>query len=229
MQGTLGLEKAFLAQCAYDYFVKDTITDDYVFGRIEKLLKENESVNRVSKLALLKYYSFAAKENWNIDLIERLVNEELEKRVCFPFFMSFLPIVGKLQSYSDYSFVEYKGNPKGHVVIHYCIEHDDGVATEYRKEEMTHLYSGIFVKAFILFCGETVQYYITEENQNMEQLTQSSVLTRTESEAEGKPWRFTALNDCVIAKSLDDYVTVEEDLISYMEKDFLTKKLFKMM
>ncbi len=229
MQGTLGLEKAFLAQCAYDYFVKETITDDYVFGRIEKLLKENENVNRVSKLALLKYYSFAPKENWNIDLIERLVNEELEKRVCFPFFMSFLPIVGKLQSYSDYSFVEYKGNPKGHVVIHYCIEHDDGVATEYRKEEMTHLYSGIFVKAFILFCGETVQYYITEENQNMEQLTQSSVLTRTESEAEGKPWRFTALNDCVIAKSLDDYVTVEEDLISYMEKDFLTKKLFKMM
>ena len=94
---------------------------------------------------------------------------------------------------------------------------------------MTHLYSGIFVKSFILFCGETVQYYITEENQNMEQLTQSSVLTRSESETEGKPWRFSALNDCVIAKHLDDYATVEEDLISYMEKDFLTKKLFKMM
>jgi len=229
MQGTVGLEKAFLAQCAYDYFVKDTITDDYVFERIERHLKDGENVNRVSKLALLKYYSFAAKEIWNIEIIEKLVNEELEKRVCFPFFMSFLPIVGKLQSYSDYSFVEYKGNPKGHVVIHYCIEHDDGVATEYRKEEMTHLYSGIFVKSFILFCGETVQYYITEENHNMEQLTKSSVLTRSESEAEGKPWRFSALNDCVIAKSLDDYVTVEEDLISYMEKDFLTKKLFKMM
>ena len=229
MQGTLGLEKAFLAQCAYDYFVKDTITDDYIFDRIERLLRDDEPVNRVTKLALLKWYSFASKDKWNIDIIEKLVNEELERRVCFPFFMSFLPIVNKLQSYSDYSFVEYKGNPKGHVVIHYCIEHDDGVATEYRKEEMMHLYSGIFVKSFILFCGETVQYYITEENQNMEQLTQSSVLTRSESEAEGKPWRFSALNDCVIAKHLDDYATVEEDLISYMEKDFLTKKLFKMM
>jgi hypothetical protein len=92
---------------------------------------------------------------------------------------------------------------------------------------MNHLFSGIFVKSFILFCDETVQYYITEENQNMEQLTQSSVLTRSEYENETKPWRFTLLNDCIIAKKLDDYRTVESDLVSYMEKDFLTKELFK--
>ena len=96
-----------------------------------------------------------------------------------------------------------------------------------KKEEMICLYSGIFVKSFILFCGDTVQYYITEENQNMEQLTQSSVLTRTESETQSSPWRFTALNDCIIAKQMDDYVTVENDLVSYMEKDFLTRELFK--
>ena len=227
MKGTGDLEKAFLAQCSYDYFVKDTITDDYVFERIEKLILENEKVNRISKLALLKYYSFLEKDGWNIPIIEKLINEELDKRVCFPFFMTFENVVKNLQNYSDYSFVEYRGNPNGHVVIHYCIEHDDGLATEYKKEEMICLYSGIFVKSFILFCGDTVQYYITEENQNMEQLTQSSVLTRTESETQSSPWRFTALNDCIIAKQMDDYVTVENDLVSYMEKDFLTRELFK--
>ncbi|MCR4648741.1 MAG: DUF5717 family protein [Lachnospiraceae bacterium] len=227
MQGSLDLEKSFLAQCAYDYFVKDTVTDDYIFERIERLLLDNEKVNRVSKLALLKFYSYVEKENWNKVLIDRLINEELEKKVCFPFFLTFQTIVRNLQSYTDYSFVEYRGNPNGHVVIHYCVEHDDGAATEYRKEEMSHFYSGIFVKSFILFCGDTVQYYITEENQNMEQLTQSSILTRTESESESKPWRFTALNDCIIAKQMDDYATVEEDLLSYMEKDFLTRELFK--
>ncbi len=227
MQGSGEIEKAFLAQCAYDYFVNDTVTDDYVFERIEKLLSDKEKINRVSKLSLLKYYSNSEKEVWNVNLIEDLVNEELEKKVCFPFFLLFEPVVKNLQSYSDYSFVEYRGNPRGHVVIHYCVEHDDGVATEYRKEEMNHLFSGIFVKSFILFCDETVQYYITEENQNMEQLTQSSILTRSEHETECKPWRFTLLNDCIIAKKLGDYTTVESDLISYMEKDFLTKELFK--
>ena len=227
MQGTQGLEKAFLAQCSYDYFSKDTVTDDYIFERIEKMIADKEDLNRISKLALLKYYSFASKDTWNKELIDKLVNEELERKVCFPFFMTFESIVKNLQSYSDYSFVEYKGNPKGHVVIHYCIEHDDGAATEYRKEEMNNLYGSIFVKSFILFCDETVQYYITEENQNMEQLTQSSVLVRSEAESESKPWRFTALNDCIIAKKLDDYITVENDLVSYMEKDFLTKELFK--
>ena len=151
MQGSGEIEKAFLAQCAYDYFVNDTVTDDYVFERIEKLLSDKEKINRVSKLSLLKYYSNSEKEVWNVNLIEDLVNEELEKKVCFPFFLLFEPVVKNLQSYSDYSFVEYRGNPRGHVVIHYCVEHDDGVATEYRKEEMNHLFSGIFVKSFILF------------------------------------------------------------------------------
>ncbi|MBQ4275125.1 MAG: hypothetical protein II717_01185 [Lachnospiraceae bacterium] len=227
MQGSGGLERAFIAQCSYDYFVKETVTDDYIFMRAQKLIEDGEKVNRITKLALLKYYSLEENEDRNEKIIDALVNEELDRRVCFPFFMSFQSIVRNLQSFTDYSFVEYRGNPNSRVVIHYCIEHDDGGATEYKKEEMNHLYSGIFVKSFILFCGETVQYYITEESGNMEQLTESSVLTKTESDNDALPWRYTALNDLFVAKHLSDYVTVEEDLVSYMEKDFLTKKLFK--
>lgn len=225
--GSKGIEKAFLSKSAFDYFVKDIVTDDYIFEKIERNLLEGEEINRVSKLALLKYYTTVDKINWNEKIITACVNEEIERRICFPFFLTFENIVPNLQPYSDFSFVEYKGNPTGQVVIHYCIEHDDGMATEYKKEQMSHLYNGIFVKSFVLFCGDTVQYYITEENQNMEQLTQSSVLTKSESDIHSKPWRFTALNDLVVAKSMSDYVTVENDLITYMEKDYLTKHLFK--
>lgn len=225
--GSKDLEKAVLSRSAYDYFVYDAITDDFVFRTIEKNLLEEENMNRVSKLALLRYYSNCDKNVWNEKIIVNSINEELERRVCFPFFLTFETIVPNLQSYSDFSFVEYKGNPSGQVVIHYCVEHDDGMATEYKKEQMNHLYNGIFVKPFILFCGDTVQYYITEENQNMEQLTQSSVLTKSESDIASKPWRFTALNDLIVAKQMSDYVTVENDIVSYMEKDFLTKQLFK--
>lgn len=225
--GSFELEKAFLAQCAYDYFVLGTITDNHIFERIEKYLSENEKLNRVSKLALLKYYSTLDKSEWNLEVIESAVNEELTRRVCFPFFLTFDSVVSNLQQYSDFSFVEYKGNPNGHVVIHYCIEHENGMGTEYKKEQMAHLYGGIFVKSFILFCNDTVQYYITEEFGNMEQLTESSVLTKSESDLNNTPWRYTYLNDCIVAKKLNDYVTVENDLLSYMEKDFLSKELFK--
>lgn len=227
--GSKGIEKAFLSRSAYDYFVGDVVTDDMIFDKIEKNILEDEEMNRISKLALLKFYSTEEKERWNKKIINTLVNEELDRRVCFPFFMTFENIVSNLQSYSDFSFVEYKGNPSGQVVIHYCIEHDDGMATEYKKEQMNHLYNGIFVKPFILFCGDTVQYYITEENQNMEQLTQSSVLTKSESDIVSKPWRYTSLNDLIVAKQMSDYVTVENDILSYMEKDYLTKQLFKVL
>ena len=83
------------------------------------------------------------------------------------------------------------------------------------------------MKNFILFCGDMVQYYITEENDNMEQLTESSVVQKNESVTYAKPWRYTALNDCLVSKEMGDYVTVENDLLAYMEKDYLTAKLFK--
>ncbi len=225
--GSYSLESAFLSRCAYDYFVNGVITDDFIFQRIEKNIMDDELVSRISKLALAKYYAGLEPQYWNKVLIERIINEELERKVCFPFFITFESFVDKLQSYSDFSFVEYNGNSSSHVVIHYCIEHDDGQATEYKKEEMNRLYDGIFVKSFILFCGDTVQYYITEEHNNMEQLTQSSILTRSESDTVTKPWRFTTLNDCIVAKQMSDYVTVENDYMSYIEKDFLTKELFK--
>lgn len=227
LTGSSGLESAFLSRCAYDYFVSDVITDDYIFQRIERNILEDEEVSRISRLALAKYYSLLEPKLWNKVLIERIINDELEKKVCFPFFMIFESFVAKLQSYSDFSFVEYKGNSESHVVIHYCIEHDDGQATAYKKEEMNRLYDGIFVKPFILFCGDTVQYYITEEHNNREQLTQSSILVRPESDSLSKPWRFTTLNDCIVAKQMSDYVTVENDYLSYIEKDYLTKELFK--
>ncbi len=227
--GLKGIEKAVLSRSAYDYFVNETVTDDFVFKTIEKNLLDDDEMNRISKLALLKFYSTLERSEWNEKIIISCVNEELDRKVCFPFFMVFENIVPNLQSYSDFSFVEYKGNPSGQVVIHYCIEHDDGMATEYKKEPMNHLYNGIFVKPFILFCGDTVQYYITEENQNMEQLTQSAVLTKPESDITGKPWRYTSLNDLIVAKQMSDYVTVENDLLAYMEKDYLTKHLFKVM
>ena len=225
--GSLGIIKAFLSHSSYDYFVLDSITDDDVFDTIEKLLEDNEDINRICKLALIKYYSSGDEASWNTQIITDIVNEEIDKRVCFPFFMEFEKIVPKLQSFTDFSFVEYKGKASGHVVIHYCIEHEDGTDTEYKKEEMNHLYGGIFVKPFILFCGDMVQYYITEENDNMEQLTESSVVQKNESVSYSKPWRYTALNDCIVSKEMGDYVTVENDLLAYMEKDYLTKELFK--
>ena len=48
---------------------------------------------------------------------------------------------------------------------------------------MKEVYFGVYVKEFVLFYGEKLQYYITEEQENQEQLTESGILQKEESKA----------------------------------------------
>ena len=49
------------------------------------------------------------------------------------------------------------GKPESHVVLHYAAS-KEGCRDEYRKEEMQHVYGGIYIKAFIIFYGEKINY-----------------------------------------------------------------------
>ncbi len=50
----------------------------------------------------------------------------------------------------DRSFIEYSGKEGSRVVLHYVIERKDDDRREYKKEEMPHMFAGIYVKSFIL-------------------------------------------------------------------------------
>ena len=91
---------------------------------------------------------------------------------------------------------------------------------------MDNLYYGIFVKDFILFSGDVVNYYITEETGNQEQLTLSSTLTGGENNACDVPWRYHVLNEAVMLHEKAQEVRSAEVLEEYAHLEYLTKKLF---
>lgn len=225
--GSSSVMKAYLSKTAFDYFVSEGIVDESIFKQIEKLYREKEELNRVTRLALLKYYSTLEPEDRNEEIIRDYVIRELKKGVVFPFFANFVDVIPELIRFTDRSFVEYRGNSQSRVIMHYSIEHENGKETEYRKEEMDNLYGGIFVKDFILFCGESIQYYITEEGDNSEQLTQSSVLTATEKDLSSGNWRYSVLNDAIISRDMSDYETAGEIVFEYMQSDYLARNIFR--
>lgn len=226
--GNSDIEKAFLARCAYDYFVTESIVDDMVLNRIEKLLEEKEPLNRVTRLAYLKAASQKEKTQWNLPLIEENIRKELERDAEFPFFKVFANEISMLIPFTDRAYVEYRGECESRVIMHYAIEHENGIDTEYRKEELQNMFAGIFVKSFLLFYGESIQYYITEENGNREQLTQSSVVERTEDELNGRSWKYTLLNEAAIAKEMSDYKSCEENLYECIKKEYVLRRIFKL-
>ena len=224
--GNSDIEKAFLTRCAYDYFVDECVTEDIVFERLTALYAEGEKLGRVCRLAVLKHASLQEETTWNTELLRDLLSEEMAMGSCFSFFTVFADRISEVLPYTDRSFVEYKGEPESRVVIHYAIEREDGGETEYCKEEMRNMYGGYFVKSFILFHGETIQYYITEQSGNSEKLTQSSMIQRNAEESLPGSWRFSLLNEAVLCRENKEYEKCGKVLTEYMKKDFMMREIF---
>ena len=141
------------------------------------------------------------------------------------FYKAFVPSVKRLLN--DKTLVEYRTNPNSRVVIHYVCQVDDNETQEYKKTEMKHMFGGIYSKAFVLFFGESLQYYITEEQNGAEQLTQSDTIRKSDMVREEEENKFSLLNDIVLSKTLQDYDTLDKLSEEYERKSYLVKEIFQ--
>ena len=225
--GGTAVRKAYLAESAYGYFVGDYKVPESIFAEAEALYREGEELNRICLLAYVKHSSDFPKEKWNIPVLAAIVGREVKNNVVFPFFLKFASVIPDVLPFTDRTFVEYRANAESRVIMHYAIERENSDNPEYRKEEMDNLYYGFFVKDFILFAGDKVSYYITEETGNKEQLTLSATLEKKESDPELIPWRYEMLNRAVEKREEGQDAVCGEELKDYARLDFITKQLFK--
>ena len=95
---------------------------------------------------------------------------------------------------------------------------------------MDELYSGIFVKEFILFAGEKLKYYITREEENQEQLMENGVLTGKDFSPKqletGRQSRYQRINHMCALEERGEYEQIEELLEEYWRLEYLTKTVF---
>ncbi len=221
---------AYLSFDAYEYFVKERlINESRLLYYLDKYIK-GKDVNEICVLALTKYLTEANKqrsEKENI-FLEQVFIEYFSKGLLLPMFSNIPEIRDKNFGVEDKSFVEYRCNPGSKVVIHYVLESDKGDMNQYRKEEMKQLGYGIFIKEFVLFYGEILQYYITEEKNGTEHLTESGKLSKSDIAGNNAETRYTQLNDLAISKTLQDYETLRTLAKEYSQKSYVTRKMFRL-
>ncbi|MCM1087084.1 MAG: DUF5717 family protein [Muribaculaceae bacterium] len=220
---------AFLSQCAYDYVIKEKITEPFLIQSIFRLYREKAELPLVCKLAYLQYYAENPKDvTEEIKApIREFLGELLNREIILPLFKTYqdyLPAVDMLQ---DKTILEYRAREGRRVVIHYKILREDGGEAEYCEEKMRDVFAGICVKDFILFFGEKLQYYITEMEDGVEKVTQSGTAGINDAGSiEHENSRFHMINDIMIGRTLQDYDTVDALLEEYYKKDFIVEKLF---
>lgn len=224
------LVDAYLSLHAYEYFVKEKVIDGKMFLYYLPISLEGKEVNEICILALTKYFSE------NQELIDENARKFIWKVYCeysnrgifLPMFVDLSKTEPKMFGLQEKTFIEYRCDPKKEVTIHYILERENEETGQYRKEKMKNVCYGIFVKDFVLFFGETLQYYITEEINGEEQLTESGEISKADIMAENNGLRYFALNDISIANTLQDFETVNRLSEEYSCKAYLTRRLFRM-
>jgi hypothetical protein len=93
---------------------------------------------------------------------------------------------------------------------------------------MREAYSGVYFKEFILFFGEQLQYYIMEEADGREELTESGTLQKNDFSDSAQESRFELINDMVISKSMQDYDTLDRLMEEYFKREYFNGELFKL-
>lgn len=222
------VEEAFLAQCSFEYFVHDRVTESCVYQEIGHMSRRSEPVQKVCKLAFLKYYAENKGERKpeQMELAESFLRELMAEGIHMKFFREYTEYPDLQQELVDKTIIEYRAAPGSKACIHYVMLYENGESDEYKAEYMRDVYGGVCFKEFVLFFGESLQYYITEERGGEEQLTESGTLQNSDAAANGEGGRYHILNDIVLSRALEDYDTMDNLLEEYYKKEFLNGQLF---
>lgn len=222
------VEKAFLSQSAYDYFVRDKITDGFVFEEIRRLVALNEELPLICRMAYTKYFAENKKQIDDVvyHYLITFLREMTARGMVFPYYKEYAEDIAFMHKYMDRTMVEYRVKAGNKAIIHYLIEREGNVDSEYHKEEMRDMYGGVCVKDFVLFFGERLQYYIVEVENGEEQLTESGTFSRSDTDMNQSVSRYNLINDIAMARTLKDYETMEKLLYEYYDYAYLLEELF---
>lgn len=220
---------AYLMKHSYESFVKDTLIQREVLLEISRLHSVGASVPEICRLAYLKYFAENRQEIQadDVSVIRDFVDNMLDKGIRLNCLMDLRQYSSSSHLLMDRSVVEYHAEEQVQPVIHYLIMGEDGEVGEYVAEPMNHVMGGIFVKEFILFFGESLQYYIVEAGEGEGKLTQSGTIQRSEMLGEELPGRYGVINDIIISKTMQDYNTFDHLIEEYYKNDFYNQELFK--
>ena len=227
--GSEPLMTAFVSRCCYDYAVGGQIVEPYVFRCVMQLYGDLAQIQPVCKIAFLQYYAEnRAEQNEAVRKVCCDFLQELsDAGIVLPVYREYAGYIPQMDAYQDKTIVEYRAKPGRRAYIHYVIRRDEGPQDEYCREEMRDMYGGICVREFVLFFGERLQYYITEESEDGEQLTESGEVNKSDIGQDSFESRFTMLNDIMTGMTLNDYDTVDGLLREYYQRDYMVRTIFQ--
>lgn len=230
--GRSDLEAAYLHCCAGKYLMEGEEMNPYVLTGIARASSRGEKLTDMCALAYLEYYCVHRDERSaeTDEVISRLGDGLIRREIQLPLFREYADILDGVQELLDKTMVVYRGSRDVPVNIHYRVAKASGGAdgaetAAVRTMDMRHVYAGIYTASFVLFAGETLQYFITEARDASDYLA-SGELKREESPQQDKRSRYGRLNEIASTWLLGEKGEAQELLEQYLMTEWMTDGLF---
>ena len=216
---------AYLSYFAHSYFTGDAVVPEHVFLQIKERYLEGQELNEACRLGLLKHLAYQGNlKEQEIHIADELLDEYLGANIYFAFYRRFpRKLLLKYQLYDKY-FLEYHGKPDAHIVAYYRMGDN-----AYESEELTEMYNGIYVREFILFFGEEVQYYITENGTAKDKVVESGCITNNDVAGTESGGRYARMNDILLQMTLQDGEQLAHQMKNYYGMRRVTEEVFKLL
>ena len=217
---------AYISLVAHGYLHSGRCKADFIFDIIEKRFIGNRTLNDACQLALLKHFAEITDiTQAELEIEDTLLKYYIYNNMYFDFFARLDYRLLKKYFIYDKAFLQYESTPGAHVVLHYSRDED---GEEFNSEDMVEMYDGIYVKAFVIFFGELIKYYITEEHDNSIEVKESNRLTCNNIPGDNDHSRYNLINEMIISDTLSDETTLKSNIDEYKRLDAATKQLFKL-
>lgn len=218
-----------LAQAGHYYFVRHADMSEEEFDLIAQYGRSGVPLLDICRIAWLCHCSKQSGERTDKDLevTSLFLSDLLEQKIVFPFFRQFIGVLPGLQAYADETLVEYRSGEKnagGHVLYHYAMERS-GVRDPYAAKEMKEMYEGVYVTGFLLFFGEQMHYYITDDDAEKNVVESGTIGQDARTPVSGQD-RFSAINEIAMLTALGRDEEALGRLEKYSRRAYLVQHLF---
>ena len=171
-------------------------------------------------MAILKYYVGKEVEPVMLSLLKEFFMEMNRKRLVFPFFLSYPVKWLKEAQVYDKVMVEYQCSIGGKVKIVYRILPFKDAVVEEHSETILPNYDGVFVKEFVLYEGEILEYYFIEESKERQIISEKTSCVKEQIVYEdGKYGRLNLISHLSKEKQY-------EAMLHYRKEEQVAEELF---
>ena len=227
------LNKAFLSYVSYKWIVKDLRVGKYV----EKCIYD-EAYKTKNALFIIAYLKILSEKKYLTDEEKDYASVWLEKLVedgiVLPFFKKFKNKCRLPAEIENLNFVVCYADNEDEVAINYRIfSVTDAGSKGYKTEWMKNVYKGIFVKEFLIFADETIQYYISIKGNGADEtkiISSDELIIKQDVlfEEDLGLSLFSQINMMYVCRDLSDEKTLKEYMKNYVIQSEIIDNIFSL-